>query len=263
MNFSLMNAKVSFLDQLTKHNSFYALDNVDPEILAESRLFLIREAKKSYEIKDSPEAIYWYGRCLATGEEAFPIDMKEAIKYLNQAVMMRHHSACVTLGDIYSSEIANVPNEISDMDKAIKNYVVASDRGDGYSSFRLASIYSGELGYKNDLRNALDYLDKSVEQESEDGLCLKAYWIYQGDFMDKDLEEIFKITEQIIERSEDPNFISFDALAKIFFLYGHLLYNGEGIQEDKEEAVCYIEEAANYGDLNAIQWLRDYNLEHA
>lgn len=254
---------MDFIDSLQKHNKLYENKKLDPEKLTESRLNLIREAKESYSKKNSPEAIYWYGKCLATGEEAFPIHVEEAIKYLIQAVMMGHMAAYSTLGDIYSAEIIDIEEEMIDMEKAVKNYKEASKKNDGYASFRLASIYSGELNYPKDIRQALDYIDKSVDQGSADGLCLKAYWMYNGDLIGKDLDKIYDMLNDLMERSEKKDFTSFDALAKALFLSGHLLYNGEGSDPDSEEALKFIQDSANLGDLNAIQWLRDYNLENS
>ena len=263
MNLNLKDVKISFIDILQKHEKLYETEKIDPETIAESRLNLIREAKKSYDQKDSPEAIYWYGRCLATGEEAFPVSIDEAIRYLNQAVMMRHTGAYSMLGDIYSAEIAGIEEEMIDLEKAIKNYKAAAKENDGYASFRLASIYSGELGYPKDIRQALDYIDKSVDQGSDDGLCLKAYWMYSGDLLEKDLDKIYDMLNDLMERSEESGFGSYDALAKAFFLSGHLLYNGEGSDPDPDEALKFMRDSASLGDLNAIQWLRDYDLENS
>jgi len=255
---------MNFKTILEAHHALYKKESIEPEEMAESRLNLIREAKKSYESKNSAEAIYWYGKCLATGEEAFPINVEESIKYLNQAIMMRSMDAQVMLGDFYSAEISGIDEEMTDMDKAVKHYTTASESGDGYASFRLANIYSGELGYSKDIRQALNYLDKSIEQKSDDGLCLKAYWSYNGDLINKDLDMIIDIAEQIMDRAEKyDNFEAMDTLSKISFLYGLLVFHGEGIEENQEAGIEFIKDAANFGDFNAIEWIRDYNIENA
>lgn len=265
MSSNVTSLQSNFSTILEAHNKLSQDEYIDPEVLTKSRLNLIRAAKKSYEMRNSSDAIYWYGKCLATGDEAFPINLNEAIKYLNQAVMMRHDLANVALGDIYSGEIGMVLSfdNIIDLDKAIKHYKAASEKGNGYASFRLASLYSGELDYKKDIRQALDYIDKSVEQGSNDGLCLKAYWMYNGGLIEKDLDEVYNIIGDIIERSTREDFTSLDALGKILFLQGYLLSVGDGVEVDMNQAIEFMQEAAEFGDANAIEWIRNYNFENA
>jgi len=152
---NLQNARASFFDKLQQYNALLEQEGVDPEDLAKTRLDLIKSAKQEIEAKSSAEAIRWYGYCLVTSDNGFPIDIDKGISLLNEAVMMRSLQANSDLGDIYSGEDIIVPEDKINFEKAIKHYKQADN---GYSNYRLGMIYSEHETYK-DIRKAMDCVD--------------------------------------------------------------------------------------------------------
>lgn len=257
----LSNVQISFHTKRTEYEQFRDSENVDPEALAERRLEIIRHAKRCLEDKSSPDAVHWYGWCLVTGDEAFPLNVEEGIKYLNEAVMMRNSSALTALGDIYSGIINTVPGDLVDFDKAVKNYERASDLNEGFASYRLAEIYSGVGPVPRDIRKALDYVEKAEHQGNKEGSCLMAIWIFQGDYLQQDFEKAYNMFMEIVEpRMQDNEFVpECDADLAAYFHLGVMHFFGHGVQQDEEKGYNMIDEAALYGHDAAVDWMDDYH----
>lgn len=258
MELNLKNIKVSFSDKLAKHNSLYSKDKIDPETLAQSRLDIIQQAKKEIENKSSAVAFSWYGTCFVKGDEGFPIDIDAGIKLLNEAVMMRDITADNLLGDIYSGMLNTVSPEMFDFDRAIKHYNKSAKENSGYANFRLAEIYSGYPPEYKDIRKALDNIDAATERGDYDGMALKAMWMYNGEFLNKDLDKILDLLTQVLDNTQ--NTFEYDlARSRALYLMGYIIFYGDVEEANEEEGAAMIEEAARMGDYSAIQWLEAYD----
>ena len=253
---NLSNVQESFFDQLKKYEAACVQEGIDPEELANLRLKLIQSAKKSIDDKSSPEAKRWYGYCLATGDEGFPINVDEGIQMLNEAVMMRASNANQHLGDIYSGVVGHLAQEKIDFEKAIKHY--EQDDG-GYSYYRLARIYSEEETMR-DIRKALDFIERSDHLGDLMGKCTLAIWIYDGTYIKKDLDKAYEYFGSCYneDRQEDGSYNSWVGPSALFFL-GLMTFNGEAVNREEHRGYMMIEEAAGWGDTNAIDWLNSYH----
>jgi len=259
MSLNLAETKLSFQDRLNQLDTLYNKPDTDPEEIAQMRLNLIRMAKTCLEDKTSPEAVRWYGWCLVTEQEGFPLNIDQGLRYINEAVMMGSLEAVTHLGDIYSGEVLTIPEDMIDFDKAIKHYDRASNANDGYASFRLAEIYSGRGPVQRDLRKALDYVEKSYNQGSAEGACLMARWIYIGEYMQQDIEKAYDLFSGLIEgvNFKDTNPKTHTQVNALFFT-GLMTFYGDLGEEDPERGWEMIEEAARYGDPEANDWLQNF-----
>jgi len=242
----------SFFDQLQKYDAALIQEDIDPEELAKIRLDLIKNAKKSIADKSSPEAKRWYGFSLAVGDNGFPVNLEEGIQLLNEAVMMRAMNADQHLADIYSGEVGHLPQDKIDMEKAIKYYEQSDS---GYSNYRLARLYS-ENDFIRDIRKALDHAERSDVLGDIMGKCLVAIWIYDGTYIARDLEKAYQYFHEVYEedRLENGTYDSWVGPSALFFM-GLMTFNGECVAREEHRGYTMIEDAAQWGDSNAIDWL--------
>lgn len=264
MTLNLANTSLSFSDKKLRHEKLYNDENVDPLTIAKSRLELIDDAQKCIEDKSSTDALFWYGMNLITGDEGFPFRVDEGIRLLNEAVIMRNLSAVSVLGDVYSGMYPSVPEETQDIHKAIKFYKKAADQNDGYSSSRLAFLYSIDTEAGKDLRQALDYAEKSIQQGSMQGANLMAHWHFYGDYVQKDFAKVLEYLEMVFDNEEnttEPFYL--DILGASYYLYGFMMFYGEGVPENPQEGLAYIERAAGMNNQDALEWLREYDAHTA
>lgn len=254
---NLSNVKSSFFDQLAEYEEFVANpDNKDPEEIAQLRLNLIRAAKQEIEQGGSPEAKRWYGYNFISGENGFPVDIDKGIQYLNEAVIQRSLTAQSDLGDIYSGVWNSVPEEKIDFEKAIKHYEQCDN---GFANYRIACIYCGNNHLK-DIGKALEYARKADEHHGDImAKCMMATYKFNGDFIARDPAAAFDMFEEVIqqEQSEDGSYKSWAGPSALFYI-GLMTFNGEVVQRDDHRGFAMIEEAANYGDDEAMEWLQNY-----
>jgi TPR repeat protein len=258
MAFSLANVKFSFFDRLQQYNELCTRTDSDPEDLAERRLELIRHAKQAIESKTSPEAINWYGTCYIHGTEGFPVNIDLGIRYLNEAIMMRHMNAVTTLAELRMGMITTVPPEYVDYDKAIDLFTRASEQNDGFANARLAYLYSGVGTVPKDIRRALDYLEKSaLHQGHPQGLFLMARWTYEGVLLQRDDAKAYDLFSQVYEKEyKATGYPSGLAIETMFFM-GLLMLFGEKVPHDEAKGYDYIQRSAYYMGMEATEWLRN------
>lgn len=257
---NLQNAKSSFFDELQDYTALLNQENLDPEHLAQTRLDLIKSAKREIENKTSAEAVRWYGYSLVTSDNGFPIDVDKGIGLLNEAVMMRSIQANSDLGDIYSGEGIIVPEDKINIEKAIKHYAQADN---GYTNYRLAAIYI-EHEVLKDVRKALDCVERSANDFGDPmGKLMLGVWKYSGELMPQSFDEAYELFNDVHEsdRTQDGGYASWACVSALFFL-GLMAYNGDGIQQDQELGFKMIEEAATFSDGDAIQWMQGYQEFH-
>lgn len=263
MSLKIFNAKLKFLELYREYERLRANPKADPEDIAAKRLELIRAGKKAIKTHASFEALRWFGTCYIRGSDGFPVNIDEGIRYLNEAVLLRSPQAMSLLGDVYSGSVNNVPEDKIDFDKAIKSYIRASDLGDGYASYRLAQIYLGEGSVERDLRKVLDYLEiAALKQQNNQGKSLMARWIYIGEFMQKDFGRAYDMFSEIAESCMKNGKFHPDKEgcgATALYFMGRMSYYGEGVEGDDEKGMALIEQAALYGDEEAMEWLENYN----
>ena len=249
----LSNVQESFFDKLKNYEAKALDPSIDPEDLALARLELVRNAKKAIADKSSPDAKRWYGYCLATGDEGFPVNIDEGIQHLNEAVMMRAQGANQHLGDIYTGEVGHLSADKIDIHKAIKHYEQCDN---GYSYYKLARIYS-ENELVKDIRKAMDCAEKSDHLGDNMGKCLLAIWLYDGAYIARDIAKAYEYFEDVYQQDtlEDGSYESWVGPSALFFM-GLMIFAGEGVPREEHRGYMMIEEAAGWGDTNAIDWLQ-------
>lgn len=248
--------KDTFVEQIEDYEKKLRQEDIDPETLAQTRLNLIQNAKRAIRTKTSSEATCWYGYSLVTGDNGFPLNLTEGIKLLTEAALMQSKKANMYLGNIYSNWLGFIPENLIDYKKAVKHY---EQDGSGYSHYRLANIYANHSTLK-DLRKALNSIEKSaIEYNHVRGKCLLAYWTFHGEFVSQNFEEAYNLFKQVIEKDNEKydDFGQYSQSLAMFYM-GMMLYNGLGIPCDEQKGLEMIEDAAAFGDSDALEWLENY-----
>ena len=176
------------------------------------------------------EAQNQLGLCFAKGE-GVKQDDAEAVKWFRKAAEQGFAESQYTLGCAYYSGKGGLP---IDLEEAVKWFRKAAEQGIAESQYMLGCAYNeGKGGLPVDLEEAAKWLEKAAKQGNT-----KAQ---------KVLDPIKKVIKLITSAKKGDT----DAM----FALGVALYNGDGVKENKTEAVKWFQKAAEKGDATAM-----YNL---
>ncbi len=260
MSLNLDKAKL-FVNFLDVYDSHYDLSlEADPEDIAVSRLALIQAAKREMKNLKDPLAFYWYGLCHLEGIEGFWIDIEKAIFYLESAAELGDLKSKVTLADIYMGFNPNVTEDFYDFEKGCSlleniSTMVDNNSEKSYANYQLAKIYCREIYNKKNSTKALECMKIARELFSEEAECLYAYWLWAGILVEKNANEAINVLEKLIDKHVEEEF-SYEYRDSLY-LYGYMLYHGEGIDKNDKKAVIYLQKASELGHTLASVWLDD------
>lgn len=138
--------------------------------------------------------------------------------------------------------------------KAFDWYLKAAENGNSKSQFTVASIYGNNYKenfnklVKKDLNKAFNWYEKAANQENIGAIYNLALFYLEGRGIKKNPEKAKFYLEKIVRnnlRDSEDNEKDYPLLATETLAY--MYYHGEGIKEDKKEALKLYERAAYNG----------------
>lgn len=137
------------------------------------------------------DALEELGRCYAEGI-GVAADIDKALSYLLQAAENESAEALTYLGDLYKyGELV-----AQDLKKAFSYYKRSAELGDAKAQFELSRCYCLGEGTTQDSKAERDWLQKSVKQNYPWALYQQGLYLEQGNGMQKDENQAFKMFEQ-------------------------------------------------------------------
>jgi TPR repeat protein len=118
-------------------------------------------------------------------------------------------------------------------------------RGDGRAQARLANIYLGHLGAPHDAALALQWAQKSVAQNSPDGLILLSQMYLEGDGVPGDAAQAMALIRRAVALD------SAEAKARL----GVMIIHGQGTASDPVAGRKWLMAASKQGLFGAQVWL--------
>jgi TPR repeat protein len=257
----LSNLQKNFHDVLGALTKMYEDPDADPAAIAEKRLEVIKTAQNYIANKSSARALGWYGFCLVTGQEGFPVQFDRGVKLMNEAILGKDADSVINMADILSGQVAGVTEDKLDYEKALKLYERAGEQfNDGYACYRIATMLLGGSPLPLDVRKGLNYVERSQHLGDDSGTHLLAWLTYNGEYLQQDSQKAYDLISDIIARTDGTNFHS-TAQVSAIFLKGLMMYDG-AIEGTPQEAYDLIKLAGDYGDGEAIRWLDAYHLQN-
>lgn len=170
------------------------------------------------------------------GWDGVPADMGQAETWLRRAAIKGDTASMVLLADLHSSGQASVASEA----EAILWYVTASEAGHPRGTTALGKAYLTGKGVLVDHKRAMECFeqvaDKDPEARFQLGLC---HLLGQGVPVNQALA-----AEHFLKAAEQQH-------ADATYNYGALLYNGIGLQQDRQAAMNFYMAAAELGSASA------------
>lgn len=142
-------------------------------------------------------------------------------------------------------ELAEQAEENEDYTKALYLYRKGAALGDSEAMMAIANMYNDGKGIEQDNNQALMWLKKAVDKNNIRAILTLAF-IYLDGAEDLCIEK--NISQAISLLKKAAKLGSTEAMNNIGFMY----YNGEGVNQDKQEAKKWYEESANKGDTTAM-----------
>lgn len=169
-------------------------------------------------------------------------DVDKAIKYFNAAANRGDIDSMSSLGDIYSDE---EDKNHFDIDKAIEYYTLAADRGDIDSMIEIGYIY---YVYKNDAKNAKIWFLKAKDSGSIDALD------YLGDmsFELNKFNDAKQFYEELVKRKPKNN----EQMKEANYRLAQMLAKHKNIK-DQFLAKDYLENALSLGQEDEDNMMSD------
>ena len=172
-----------------------------------------------------------------------PVDMGQAETWLRRGAIKGDSESMVLLADLHATGKAKVANQA----EAILWYVTASEAGHARATTALGKAHLTGEGVLTDHDRAIAYFEQAADEDPEArfqlGLC---HLLGQGVPVNQGLaaQHLLKAAGQ-----QHP-----DAT----YNYGALLYNGIGMQQDRQAALSFYNAAAELGSASG-----QYRMAHA
>lgn len=121
-------------------------------------------------------------------------DAVEGLCLLEKAFRFGHYGAANNLAYYYNPELENPWKDFSLYIKWLeKGYLY----GQSYSAFELSTVYLSNEEYK-DIEKGLACLEYAVTQDYEDALLRKAYFYFEGEFVEPNLTQSIELLQRAI-----------------------------------------------------------------
>jgi len=198
-------------------------------------------------------------------------DHKEAVKWIRKSAEQGHSDAYAALEGCYREGYGVK----KDLKEAVKWCRKAADQGNVGAQFNLGVYYENGDGVEEDKKEALKWYRKAAEQGHANAQYNLGFCYGNGDGVKKNLQEAIKWIRLAAEQGHegakdflkdvlgDENNVDFSDSAERYregaeqgdaeaqFNLGSCYYHGEGIEEDKEEALKWFLKAAEQGLASA------------
>lgn len=220
----------------------------------------------------NPQGMNALGYCLQRGIGTEQ-DFKAAMEWLEKATEAGSAEAANNLGNSFCLGWGVETDE----PKALELYRRAAAGGSAKGMYNVAKCYYLGLGVAKDQEQALRWLEQAAAKDDVDALILLGWELSFGDRGGERLEEGRQYYTRAAEMGSSEAMVSLGKLAAReekrrvaadwfrkaakagdpdgqFFYGGALLY-GEGVKQDREAALEWLERAASQGHLNAKETL--------
>jgi TPR repeat protein len=195
--------------------------------------------------KDTVEAMKWYHCAAIQGdvEAQFALahrysggcgvakNVDEGILWCKKAADQNHLPAESLLGTLYSRDFQDDAN-------AVKWFLVAAEKNDAHSQWKLGVHYMKGLGVAKDEKEAMKWLRRAVKQDNLDAVETLAQCYAIGEGVPQSWKEAVKLYRASGDRGRVK---SIKSLADCYL-------NGHGVVKSKSEAIKYYHIAAARGD---------------
>ena len=171
-------------------------------------------------------------------------DEKLALKHIKIAGSGGFMVSLFTLGTIYLNGSYGVAKDIT---RAVEYFDRASEKGHLLSTNQLASIYFASKSPK-----AIPYLDKSIQANNHEGMCMKGICLYEGICSTLDYSGAFALFK---------NSHSIKPTANSCYYLGLCYSTGNGVTKDNILAITYFQSAFRAGHHYSIFLLGKTYLE--
>jgi TPR repeat protein len=166
-------------------------------------------------------------------------DYMKALEFTSKAADKGHRDAQAFLGALYL-EGSGVQQ---DYKKAEKWFIKAAEQGAVQAQTNLGAMYAQGLGVQQNTQKAVEWLTKAAEQGDMDAqFNLGVIYTRQRDYK-KAYELYFPI--------------AFQGHANAQNMLGEMFFNGDGVEQDFEQAAAYFMKAAEQGNAIALRNLQE------
>jgi TPR repeat protein len=214
-------------------------------------------------------AQYCLGVCYKNGLGVSK-DLGEAVKWFRKAAEQGDASAQYCLGVCYK----NGEGVSKDFEEAVKWFRKAAEQGDANAQTMLGACYCNGEGVSKDLEEAVKWFRKAAEQGDANAQNNLGDCYYNGEGVSEDFEEAVKWYRKAAEqgnadaqnnlriaKEEEVKAAKLRAekgTAQEKYILGNRFYFGEGVSEDRNEALKWWEKAAAEGHQRAAAALKKY-----
>ena len=180
---------------------------------------------------------------LILGHEAYYLekDYSEALKWYEKAAELNDSVAQFYLGYMYYKG----KGVTQDYGKALEWCQKAATQDDDEAQCLLGDIYYNGEGVNQDYKEAAKWYEKAASKDNR----VAQFYLGEMYFNGKGLERDYKKAFKFCKNTEDY----VDSLYKLGYMYEH----GEGTEQDYDKAFDMYSKAAELGDEESIEWLKN------
>lgn len=209
----------------------------------EARYVKAFEYFKVAALKNHPRANWLIAKMLFDGKigSKSKDDIKEAYRYLNEALALGSVAAINSMGLCYLNGIG----VLKDKDKALEYFKKAASNNYVYAHNNLGKIYEED----GDLEKAYGHYLFSANLKESWASNKLGYWHLKGIFVDKDFSKAFEYFNQALDVPLSIlNYWSYFNLAKYFYIDGN--YEAK-VEKDVNKAIEYFNKCLSGGIFEA------------
>lgn len=188
-----------------------------------------------------PQAYCQIGLCFIHGQLNQPKNRDLGAEYLKQSAELEYMPAQYTLASLYLEGIPVLENRKQAMDYLMQ----AANAGWTDAQLKLAeSLIQFSLPQYD--KAAFHWLQKASAHNHIEALYQLANCYYEGIGTTVDYGRAMEIYKDLVAREHAPS----------HFKLGKMLFDGQGVDKNPEQAKKWFEVAARYKDEDAKQWLK-------
>ncbi len=211
--------------------------------------------------KDLSQAKAWYQKGADVGDDYSKNKLKES-QFANVSSSSSTYSSSSSSSS-YDAEIeGKTASEICDLgyaydtgtsgksknvQKAVKYYRIAAERGNATGQTNLGIMYREGRGVTKDIAEAIKWFRKAADQGSANGQCSLGLLYYNGTGVTKDNYEAVKWFRKSAEQN-NGNACSW---------MGYMYENGYGVTKDITQAKYWYKKGADLGDDFSVKKMRE------
>lgn len=172
-------------------------------------------------------------------------DLNEALHWLELAGRGGDATSFHIMGNIYRRGSNDFP---PDMAQAFACYKKAAELGDARSILTMGIMSANGEGVPQSFDNARKFYTQALESGEKDSLFFLGELYYLGNGGEEYLAKAFEYYQRASNESEEMQ-------RRAKFMLGQMYHNGEHVPADFQKGMKYYKEAAEMGDLWALQRL--------